>query len=193
MSIVIAVANMSRVVVKSDGLDSDLETGGIKSHDYERMVRFNSNCIVGFTGINEQCEAIIDQYRDLAFNSNIDIDNLKPTTITYDLCELSKEMNTNNNEISFLVTGCENNRIVLFGFTSKEGYVINNFTPVDDKHVKYITLGSDIQSEAIQYSKYYHAGKPIELTMNQYIRYISTIDASVNDHIFTRKIGIMQD
>jgi hypothetical protein len=191
MSIVIAVANMSRVVVKCDGLDRDIDTGEIKSQDYEKMINLNPNCIVGYTGINELCEEIIDEYRRLASESNIDINDLKPTTITYDLCELSKAMNANNKEISFLVTGNENNRIVLFGFTNKYEYEISNFTPVDDEHIKYITLGSDLQSKDIQYSKYYHAGAPIELTMNKYIRYISTIDIGVNDHIFTKKISIM--
>lgn len=191
MSIVIAVANMSRVVVKSDGLAYSHESGEIESRDYERMVRLNTNCIVGYTGNDKQCEEIIDEYRKLASNANIDMNDLKLTTITYDLCEVSKAMNTNNKEISFLVTGNENGRIVLFGFTSKHQYEINNFSPIDDGHIKYITLGSDIQRDAIQYSKYYHADKPFEFTMNKYIRYISNIDTSVNDHIFTEKISIM--
>ncbi len=190
MSIVIAVANMSRVVVKSDGLVNDIDTGEIISHDYEKMVSLNSNCIVGYTGDIELCRTIIGQYINLASNSNVDIHELRPTTIIYDLCELSKAMNTNNNEISFLVTGNENDKIVLFGFTSKEGYEINNFTPEDNNFIKYITLGIDIQSNTMPFSKFYHVDKPIELAMNQYIRHISTIDANVNDHIFTKKISI---
>lgn len=190
MSFVIAVANMSRVVVKCDGLDRDIETGEINSQDYERIVSLNPNCIIGYTGSKELCEAIIDEYKRLASESNVDMNNLKPTTITYDLCELSKAMNTNNQEISFLVTGCENDRIVLFGLASKDEYELYNYSPVDENYIKYITLGSDALNGVIQFSNYYHGGNPIESTMNKYIKYISTLDPSVNDCIFTKKVNL---
>lgn len=191
MSIVIAVANMSRVVVKCDGLAHTMDTGEIESQDYERMVHLNHNCIVGYTGTNKLCEAIIDEYRRLAANSMINMNDLMPTTITYDLCELSKVINADNAEISFLVTGNENNRIVLFGFTSKDGYEINNFSPEDEEHIKYITLGIDNQSEALQYAKYYNVDKSIEMSMNRYIKNVSSLSPHINDHIFTKKINTM--
>ena len=73
------------------------------------------------------------------------------------------------------------------------GYEINNFTPTDETHIKYITLGSDIQKDAVPYSNYYNVDKNIESSMNKYIRYISSIDPSVNDHIFTRKLKVIKD
>ncbi|MDF2804607.1 MAG: hypothetical protein K0S61_4512 [Anaerocolumna sp.] len=187
MSIVIAVANKSRVVVKSDGLSSYAETGKVKSEDFEKILNLNNDCIIGFTGINENCELVLSEYKRLAMESNIDIGTLKPTTVIYDLCELTKVINNNDSNISFVVAGRENDRIVLFAFSSGEGYEINNFTPIDDKHIKYVTIGSEY-CKTTTYSKYYSADKSFESTMNNYIRYISSVDQNVNDHIFTRKV-----
>lgn len=188
MSLVIAVANMSRVVVKCDGLTRDGKTGEIKSQDYIKMVKLNNNCIVGYTGVKEDCELVLSEYKRLAIQSNVDVETLKPTTVIYDLSVLAKEMNTVNSKISFLVAGREDGKIVLFGFVSKENYQINNCTPTDDDFIKYITLGSDIQQDAIDFSKFYNPDKGIEISMNEYIKYISTIDPTVNDHISTKKI-----
>lgn len=189
MSIVLAVADISRVVVKSDGLVLDNETGEMKSTDSEMMLNLNEDCIVGFFGAKECLELVLNEYKRLATESNVNINTLKPTTVIYDLCELSKIINEKNAPISVLVAGRENNRIVLFGFTSSDGYGINNFTP-DDRHIKYIIFGSDTQKNAVSFSKYISPEKSFELSMNEYIRFIAKIDSSVNDHIFTRKLSV---
>jgi hypothetical protein len=188
MSIVIAVANMSRVVVKSDGMVQDNITGEMIANDHEKMVNLNDNCIVGYGGTLEKCELVLNEYKKLAMESGVDLSTLKPTTVIYDLCELSKVINSDSSQISFLVAGRENNTIILYGFTSDDGYVIYNFSPDDNNHIKYITFGSDIQKNAVQYPKYYSVNHSIESSMNDYIRFISKIDESVNDHIFTRKL-----
>lgn len=188
MSIVMAVANMNRVVVKCDGTALDFETSEITSEDYEKILFLNDDCIVGYIGMIEDCEFIINEYRKLAEDSNVDINTLKPTTVIYDLCELAKGIE--DSKVSFLVAGRENDRILLFGFTSADQYEINNFSPEDEEEIKYITLGSDIQKNAVQYPMYHRAEMAIETTMNDYIRYIATIDAGVNSHIFTKKLKI---
>jgi hypothetical protein len=190
MSIVIAVANISRVVIKSDGLIEDAQTVNLKSSDYEQITNLNKDCMIGYYGDNDHCELIINEYKRLASVSNVDIDSLKPTTVIYDLCEISKALNDNNEVVSFIVAGKENNKIVLFGFTSNDEFIINNLTPEDDGHIKYITFGSDIQKSAMTFTKFHSAGRSIEQTMNQYIKYISSIDTSVNDVIYTRKIKL---
>lgn len=189
MSIVLAVADISRVVVKSDGLLLDNKSGEIKSNDNELMINLNEDCIIGFFGEKECLELIINEYKRLAAESRVNINTLKPTTVIYDLCELSKIINEQNSPISVLVAGRENNKIVLFGFTSSDGYEINNFTP-DDRHIKYIVFGSEVQKNAVSFSRYINPEKSFETSMNEYIRFISKVDSSVNDHIFTRKLSI---
>lgn len=190
MSIVIAVANMSRVVIKSDGLVVDSQSEDLKAGNHEQLTNINENCMIGYYGDTSHCEMIIKEYKRLATNSNVDLDNLKPTTVIYDLCEISKALHDKNKDVSFVVSGKESDRIVLFGFTSNDEYVINNLTPEDDGHIKYITFGSDIQASAMTFTKFHSASRSIEQTMNQYIKYISSIDPSVNDVIYTRKIKL---
>lgn len=188
MSIVIAVASMNRVVVKSDGRTLDFETNEAISEDYEHVLFLNDDCIIGYIGMIDDCEFVIKEYQRLAEESNIDLSTLKPTTVIYDLCELAKEINGEDSKVSFLVAGKENGRILLLGFTSADRFEINNFSPEDEEEIKYITLGSDIQKKAVQFPAYHRADKAIETTMNDYIRYIATIDAGVNNHIYTKKI-----
>lgn len=190
MSIIIAAANMTRVVVKCDGLVRDPDNGELQDQDYESMVNLNDNCIVGYNGKKEHCEMVLSQYKRLAAEAGIDINSLKPTTVIFDLCELTKVMNDNNSSISFLTAGKEEGRILLFGFSSTDGYSINNFSPEDYNNIKYITLGKDTAPGEMQYDKFYRPDKPMELTMNAYIRYLSVNDADINDNIFTRKIKL---
>ncbi len=191
MSIIIAAANMTRVVVKCDGLVRDPDNGELQYQDYESIINLNDNCIVGYTGKKEHCEMVLSEYKRLAAEAGMDVNSLKPTTVIYDLCELTKVMNDNNSSISFLTAGKEEGRILLFGFSSTDGYNINNFSPEDDKNIKYITLGKNSSPDGIQYDKFYRPDKPMELTMNAYIRYLASNDISINDCIFTRKIKLM--
>ncbi len=191
MSIIIAAANMTRVVVKCDGLVRDPDNGELQYQDYESMINLNDNCIVGYTGKKEHCEMVLSEYKRLAAEAGIDVFSIKPTTVIFDLCELTKVMNDNNSSISFLTAGREEGRILLFGFSSMDGYSINNFSPEDDNNIKYITLGRDTSPDGIQYDKFYRPDKPMELTMNAYIRYLSVNDIGINDCIFTRKIKRM--
>lgn len=190
MSIVIAAANMTRVVVKCDGLVCDPDNGELQGQDYEYMINLNDNCIIGYTGKKEHCEMVISEYKRLAAEAGIDINSLIPTTVIYDLCELTKVMNDNKSNISFLTAGKEEGRILLFGFSSTDGYSINNFSPEDENNIKYITLGKDTLSDGFQYAKFYRPDKPMELTMNAYIRYLAANDTGINDCIFTRKIKL---
>ncbi len=188
---IIAAANMTRVVVKCDGLVRDPDNGELQYQDYESMINLNDNCIVGYTGKKEHCEMVLSEYRRLAAEAGIDVNSIRPTTVIYDLCELTKVMNDNNSSISFLTAGREAGRILLFGFSSTDSYSINNFSPEDDNIIKYITLGKDTSSDEIRYDKFYRPDKPMELTMNAYIRYLSANDIDINDRIFTRKIKLM--
>lgn len=187
MGIVIAVATYNRVVVKSDGFIED------KNHncyeDYEKMYLLNEQCMIGTLGSKELCENLINEYKNLALSQNIDLTTLQPTTVIYDLCELLKVMNEENEDISIFVTGKEKDNIVLFGFTSYDNYEIYNFSPDDEKSTKYIVFGSEIQKKGMDFSKFYRADVSIETTMNNYIRYVKSIDSNVNDHIFTRKMN----
>jgi hypothetical protein len=189
MSIVIAVADMTRVVVKSDEIIRDKDTNKSKLDKQENIRSLNKNCIVGFTGNQQICELVLTEYKRLAEDSLIDIDTLKPTTVIFDLCELVKAIHDNSSEITFLIAGKENSRVVLFTFSSSENYEINNFTPLDNTHIKYIAIGSEY-CKTHPYSKFYNTDKPFEATMNGYIRFISSVDPNVNTYITTRKIKV---
>ena len=190
MSIVVAVANMSRVVVKSDGLVINRDIESKTSQDHEQMINLNAQCIVGFYGNIEYCELIVKEYLRLASTAQVDVNALRPTTVIYDLCEVAKAMNEDKKMVSFLAAGIENGRIMLLGFTDQDNYEISNFSPEEEGRVTFIILGSEAIKSGLPYSKFHTADKNIESSMNKYIRYTSTLDSGINDHIFTRKLKV---
>lgn len=189
MSIVLAVASMERVVLKADGYKLAYGTG-VLVEDFERVVQFNDNCIIGFTGFDEMAKMIIGEYIKMANQEGVDINSLVPTTIVYDLSEFAKSINKDKHELSMIVAGKQEDMIVLFGFSSTYDYEINNFSPEDPYNVKYITIGAKRELNPMDYSKFHRGGEPLESVMNNYIRYMSSIDDEVNDHIKTRKITL---
>jgi hypothetical protein len=184
---------MSRVVVKCDGLvnNQDIETKN--KQDHEQMINLNARCIVGYYGSTEHCELIVKEYIRLANAAEVDINTLRPTTVIYDLCEVAKAMKEDKKMVSFLAAGIENGKIVLIGFVDQDNYEISNFSPVDERHITFITLGSETIKSGLPYTKFHTSDKNIESSMNQYIRYASTLDSGINDHIFTRKLKVLSE
>lgn len=189
MGMILAVANMERVVLKADGYKKVYDADKYVD-DYERIIVFNENCMIGFTGFDEMAKMLIGEYIRMANEANVDISTLAATTVVYDLCEFAKEVNKENAELSMIVAGKQEGNIVLFAFSSMDQYEINNFSPEDDKNIKYITLGADRSLQPMDYGKFYRPVEPIETTMNNYIRYMGSIDSKINDHIKTKKINL---
>jgi hypothetical protein len=193
MSIVIAVATLDRVIVKSDGLERFAESKEVKSQNCKKFVYVNPNCIIGFTGLKHLCDLIIDEYLKRVRDANINVNDLTVSIISNQICMLAKNINHFNHlneNNAYVIAGIEDNKVVLYGFSNKNGYELINSSPSEGEPLKYLVLGSDIQNSCIPFSKFYDSKKSIESNINDYIRYISTVDPSVNDYIFTSKLKI---
>lgn len=185
MSLIITCATQNRVVVKCDGRARDGETDEIISEDIVKFKRINENCIIGHGGELNFCELTIDAFIKLLGEGNpfehINIFQyiLQNTTIDEYLGD-------------FIVTGKNNGKIILWSLGYKDNYsTITDNSPTDNTHIaESVVLGCKEIDDTWGFWEMYDKEISLETNMNAYIRRISLISPSVNDHISTAKISI---
>lgn len=185
MSIVIAYANMNRVIIKCDGRECDVTTNKVVSEDTLKIWEVGKNCLIGYTGIKQYCEKAIE-----LFEQEIKMKNpLLCIKVFQKILQIL--YNFQPFKAYFIITGNFNGRIVLWHLSSDDIFKnIGDKSPSIEKPNTYVVIGSDEISQAIYFEHIYDNKLTPENNMNNYIRYISTISQSVNDHITTKKIRI---
>lgn len=186
MSIVIAYASIDHIIIKCDGRECDTDTNKIVSEGTIKIRNIGKNCLIGYTGIKQYCECAVELFKTV-LNGKDPFLNIK---IFQDLL-LNSYNETNKFKAYFIITGIYNNKIVLWYLSSENGFKnIENNSPSIECPEKYVTIGSKEINTAIQFCDFYNNSLTIENNMNNYIKYISSLSYSVNDHITTKEIKL---
>ncbi|MDO4274173.1 MAG: hypothetical protein Q4D16_10915 [Eubacteriales bacterium] len=188
MSIVIACANQSRVVIKSDGREKS-EYGAILSEDQNWFTQLSEQCFVGYAGDKIVCDMLI-----IALKKQLEEDNIKDirqiALALQHILQATSETTTDN--CSFIIAGISQETPQLYGLSYQDHFqTLLDKSPADKNVIcKNLIIGPPAMADAEPFNKMYDTNKTIESNMNDYIRYMGTIDKSVNDHIRTGKLKL---
>ena len=97
MSFVICCATSEYGIIMADSRATDPITGEVLSENVKKVVKFNSELIIGFAGIEDYCRAVLE---DLIANND-------PTVITMDIASkfIMSELNEVFTGLSGLLDG----------------------------------------------------------------------------------------
>lgn len=186
MSIVMACATPTRVVVKCDGREIDPSSNKIISEDTIKFAQITPECIIGYTGNKQFCEECVNRFKRSIETYN-PFDNID---LFQDILAIqSYKIHTESD----FITGKWNNKIILWALTYRNTYSSLIDQSPGDKETSlpsYIIIGSKEMGNLDGFETHYQAEKSIELNMNNYIRYVSGILFNINDHITTCKIRV---
>lgn len=184
MSIVIAYANQERAVIKSDGRELDLN-GNIVSEDSKKIQTLSDECIIGYTGNKQYCEGAIECFKQNIKHSN----PLDDIFVLQSILQKTFDMTGTSN---FIIVGKHSGKIILLYLSYQDRY--SSFvdkSPYKEPRSIYTGIVSGVDDiESIDFVDLYDNSKSLEANMNDYIRYIASLNNHVNDHICTRKLRI---
>lgn len=188
MSIVIAVATMNKVIIKCDGRERDAVDHHIISEEFQKIRIINAHHVIGYTGdVQFIYHSLIQFFRSLE-TIGFTRDKLTPRFFSESLSMAFardiEHINQNNIKANFVSAGVENNKIVLYSFCTGTNGNVEYLSPSPQKPVTFCTLTSSKAAKAISLETFCKLDFS-ENKLNDYIKYIASIDDSVNTNIFT--------
>ena len=187
MGIVLTCANSQRLVVKCDGREKS-EHGAVLSENQLWYTQFSDKCIIGYSGDKMVCEMLITALHKALEEQ----DRSNSFEITEELQKLLMNTTDTTEDCSFIIAGIFQGRTHLYGMSYQDHFAsILDKSPIDEDIIcENLIIGSQILSSAESFSQQYDTKKSIEANMNGYIRYISSMDDSVNTNISTCKLKV---
>lgn len=185
MSIVIGFISKDEAVLMSDGLVLNNDTREVVDENCRKIQSINGNVIVGYSGIKQFGECVLENFFKL-FDGD-------PKSITAEyaasvLCHIAKELeNSLSAPLPFqmLVAGTNSsNCMVLCSFGKSTDFKITQYVATEESSF-YVALnpdslsGRDVAGEFLSDNSIC-----VRNRMKNCIKYVSTIDDTVNDTIF---------
>lgn len=172
MSIIIAIAEKNRIIVKSDGRECDLQKN-IISEKHPKIVKLNThNTVIGFTGSTHSRAMVVNHLISL-YGDKID----SPPQNIFDSARKYCIKKNISETLTMIVASTDNNTLFLKQFSTDYSYkeidCLNNKLPV-------LALAGDI---IIPFDSY-NPDNP-EQSMNDYIIETSKLTNTVNKNIYT--------
>lgn len=189
MSIVLAVATPSVAVLKCDGRECSHE-GIVINEQCQKFSVVGEHCAVGYTGTVELIVAVLDKAVAISKEWGYSSNTLTVTRFS----EICQRILAENEAfisrfakpvINLVFVGLEENKIVLKSLGTGSNYEVLDRTPTEANQISYFSLVSDFANGAIPFHDFYDKSKSLTDNMDNYIKYISTIDFSVNTNIST--------
>lgn len=107
MSIVIAIATNSRVVMKCDGREMRSSDRTIVSEETIKFEKISETCIVGYTGVRNHCIMVVNLLKDYIKRTNTQcIQNIAIQLRNF-ILELSQSIAFGEERCSFIVAGID--------------------------------------------------------------------------------------
>lgn len=189
MSIVIGFVSKNEAILMSDGLVLNNSTREIVDENCSKIQRINDNVVVGYTGINEFGKCVLENFFKLFGD---DVKSITTEYATSVLCHIAKEIETAIDTplpFQMLVAGLNSsNDITLSSFGKSTDFKITTYVATEESSF-YAALTPDSLSERDVAGEFLSNGKIcIRDRMKNCIKYVSTIDDTVNDTIFELSI-----
>lgn len=189
MSIVLAVATPSVAVLKCDGRECSHE-GVVINEQRQKFTILGEHCAVGYTGTVDLIIAILDKALAISKEWGYTSDTLTVTVFS-EICRKTLAENESfinrfaRPVINLVFIGLEDNKIILKSLGTGSRYEVLDRTPTEINQISYFSLLSDFANDAISFNDFFDKNKSLMDNMDNYIKYISSIDFSVNTNITT--------
>ena len=181
MSIVLAMSTDDRVIIKSDG--REMNNGKIVNEDTCKHDKITHNCIIGYTGVKYACIEMVKFIKSkLNFNNTVDAEKI--------ILQVQKEAVSNidkYSECAFIVAGLSKrlNKPIICGVSYTDKFSMVRSSYCNNKKYGFLAIGvADTQL-------LFDDTQTIEDNMDNYIKTISKLNHTVNDHISTDKLTII--
>lgn len=189
MSIVLAVATSEVVVLKSDGRER-AHSGEIINENLQKFSIVGRQCAIGYTGSVSLIKAVLDKASEKSKEYDYTFDTLTVTALSKIcqriLIESKDVINTfDSPSINLVFVGLEDGKIIVKSLGTGNNYELADATPTSSNSFRYCSLTSYAADDAIQFNAFYDTNKSLIDNMDNYIKYIATIDDSVNTNIST--------
>ncbi len=189
MSFVIGFATPQEVIIMSDGRARNSLSREILSESYNKTRKINNNVCIGFSGIAEVSECIIDNFMKYP-EINIDIINADDTAVI--LCEIAKIVasNVNADNIQMVIAGLDaSGKITLNSFAKCTGFQINKQIPTIS-HYCYATLNPN-GFDGDKLFEHYICLTQMSITkrMENCIKHAAQLNDTINNRVFKCKIS----
>lgn len=189
MSIILAVATSDIAILKCDGRMRGPDNE-IIDEKRKKFNIINEHFVVGFTGNSGFVSAVLDKTLEMGRILGYD---LKMLSVNSFAPILQKVLVENENLIKqnavikagFVLIGLEDNKIIMKAISTGDGLEIIDYTPLENGSIKYLSLVSDRASRAKGFPEFYTKSESLTTNMDNFIRYIATLDDSVNTNITT--------
>lgn len=184
MSIVLAMSTDDRVIVKSDG--REMNNGKIVNEDICKHDKITHNCIIGYTGVKYACIEMVKFIKSkLNFNDTVDAEKV--------ILQVQKEAVSNidkYSECAFIVAGFSKrlNKPIICGVSYTDKFSTIRLSYNDNKQYGYLAIGA-VNNKLCEFL--FDDTQTIEDNMDNYIKTISKLNHTVNDHISTNKLTII--
>ena len=185
MSIILGLADTDNAIIMSDGRVTRHKTGEIIGENCNKTHRFNEYVIVGYSGIKDVSECVIQEMMNLCREN---IKTLNADEVTNNLCLISQQV-VESMSISvpaqMVIAGVDGSRkMTLNVFSKSQNFNISKYVP-EPKGLSYVSLDPDSLTEKNMYRQFLADERfPVETRMRNYIKYVASIDETVNDTIF---------
>lgn len=192
MSIVLAVATTEYAILKCDGRERSPDNK-ILTEKKKKFTTINKHLVIGFTGNSGFVSSVLDKAIEMSQILGCDSDGLTVSIFAQILQKVLLE-NKAIIEMSMLIragfalVGLEDNKIIMKSISTGDGLRIIDYSPGKKGSISYLSLVSDQAYKAKDFSQMYNKEKSIEANMDYYIKYIASLDESVNTNISTFKL-----
>lgn len=182
MSIIIVGLTSKHTIIMSDGKVTDVDEN---IENYKKIIKINPYVCIGYTGRLEVVDKLFEKFNALAIN----FCDSKTDSVACIIYELAKEVKDNfpsSGNTSFVICGVNSlNQMESIAFNTKDFSIDRRFALSNNISIQVLNdypNVSEITSNIIL-----KCGN-LEEGMKQTIKYISTVDTTVNDYIFIERI-----
>lgn len=200
MSLVLAVATKNFAVLKSDGRGISSVTGKITSEDIHKLSLVGKHCVIGYTGIGEAVSRIINKATLLCNERGYTPDTITATVLS-EICRETMESEReyiysfDGSSVNLVIAGVEDNAIIAKAIGYGTDLKLMDFTPKPHQEFLCCSLASPRAKHAKKFQDFPSSMKHLLEDMDRYIKYIASVDDSVNTNIATvlvdRQQGVM--
>ncbi|HBD00118.1 MAG TPA: hypothetical protein DC053_13380 [Lachnoclostridium sp.] len=192
MSIVLSFATTEFAVMKADGRELSSDNKIINEH-INKISIIGEHCAAGYAGKVNIITLVINKALEICKECGISQSELTVSTFA----EICQKVLINNTEflsevddpcMNLVVIGLENNKIIMKSLGTGNNFEIIDRSPAEKNQFTCFSLTSDFAENAIQFNEFFNEKLSVSENMDNYIKYIASIDPSVNTNITTISI-----